>query len=371
MNFTSLTTATDRRKLREGFDQKTFVGGEAVERDRFRALWPKGFFKRILAFSSLSEENTVRVLLRGEEVAHALYRDDQFLPKADAIRKLQRVGATIALCRVDGHSNCILALIRSLENELHCPIQVNCYITAGNSNGISAHADSHDVLILQLAGEKHWLLGDEGDGKQQQSTVVKAGDWIFVPQGMRHEVTNRAPETSVHLTIGFNPPTWGGLLEHALTQVRKSNPSYHLPMELADKRMEKTDAVKFTLESMAPFIDPFAFKKKFMQDFHHLSVAVPEFDLGFMGDEKLVGENDVLLWNCGSEAVSFKRMGVCIHRPYRRYPVVLRPEWRGTIERFADAGEFRTVDLDLRPNSDLLEFCRFLIGLGVLRLKVI
>ena len=41
-----------------------------------------------------------------------------------------------------------------------CAVQANSYSTPRGSQGFAVHHDTHDVLVLQVAGEKRWLLYD-------------------------------------------------------------------------------------------------------------------------------------------------------------------------------------------------------------------
>ena len=49
---------------------------------------------------------------------------------------------------------------RALEEALGHGVQANAYYTPRGSQGFAVHHDTHDVLILQVAGEKRWLLYD-------------------------------------------------------------------------------------------------------------------------------------------------------------------------------------------------------------------
>ena len=45
-----------------------------------------------------------------------------------------------------------------LAAELGHPVQVNAYITPPENRGFAAHYDTHDVFVLQIAGDKHWQI---------------------------------------------------------------------------------------------------------------------------------------------------------------------------------------------------------------------
>ena len=45
-----------------------------------------------------------------------------------------------------------------LEETLGHPAQANAYYTPRAAQGLPVHHDTHDVFVLQVAGEKRWLV---------------------------------------------------------------------------------------------------------------------------------------------------------------------------------------------------------------------
>ena len=102
-------------------------------------------------------------------------------------------------------------------------MQANSYFTPRGSQGFAVHHDTHDVLVLQVAGEKRWLLyepllelplkhqryskslGDEGE--PTDDIVLRAGDTLYLPRGWLHQAETSETD-SLHLTIGINAYTW-------------------------------------------------------------------------------------------------------------------------------------------------------------------
>jgi hypothetical protein len=112
---------------------------------------------------------------------------------------------------------------RQLEEAIGLPVQANSYFTPRGSQGFGVHHDTHDVLVLQVAGEKRWLLyepllelplkhqrysrslGDEGEASDE--VVLRAGDTLYLPRGWLHQAETSDTD-SLHLTIGINAYTW-------------------------------------------------------------------------------------------------------------------------------------------------------------------
>jgi bifunctional lysine-specific demethylase and histidyl-hydroxylase NO66 len=112
---------------------------------------------------------------------------------------------------------------RALEEALGHGVQANGYYTPRGSQGFAVHHDTHDVLILQVAGEKRWLLYDPllelplkhqryspalGEhGAPGNDLVLRPGDSLYLPRGWLHQAETSATD-SLHLTIGIAAHTW-------------------------------------------------------------------------------------------------------------------------------------------------------------------
>jgi hypothetical protein len=95
------------------------------------------------------------------------------------------------------------------------------------------HHDTHDVLVLQVAGEKRWLLYDPllelplkhqryssalGEhGEPADDLVLGAGDTLYLPRGWLHQAETSASD-SLHLTIGITAYTWFDAARDALAE---------------------------------------------------------------------------------------------------------------------------------------------------------
>jgi len=111
-------------------------------------------------------------------------------------------GATLILNHAHGALPALSNACRILTEELGFPAQTNIYITPRGSVGFSKHADEHDVLILQIAGCKEWLVypPDAPPAEIQ----LQSGDLLYVPRGIFHAAKSR-DEDSIHITLGLLP----------------------------------------------------------------------------------------------------------------------------------------------------------------------
>jgi len=144
-------------------------------------------------------------------------------------------GATIVLQGLHLTRPSIGAFCRSLEVALGHPAQANAYYTPRAAQGLPVHHDTHDVFVLQIAGEKRWLVyepalqlplkdqkysPDLGEpGAPIHDRVLRPGDVLYLPRGWLHEALTSETD-SLHLTIGVNVVTWLDAFKAALNELR-------------------------------------------------------------------------------------------------------------------------------------------------------
>ncbi len=132
-------------------------------------------------------------------------------------------GATIVLQALHINWLPLAVFCRQLEEAIGLSVQANSYYTPSGSQGFGVHHDTHDVLVLQVAGDKRWLLYDPllalplkhqryakslGEhGEPTDDLVLRAGDTLYLPRGWLHQAETSETD-SLHLTIGINAYTW-------------------------------------------------------------------------------------------------------------------------------------------------------------------
>ena len=114
-------------------------------------------------------------------------------------------------------------LCAALEDEFSHPVHANAYLTPGNSPGFAPHYDTHEVLVLQIAGTKRWRVFQPPQPLPHRSQPftpigyalppplleleLKPGDLLYLPRGYVH-AANTANGHSAHVTIGITVYTW-------------------------------------------------------------------------------------------------------------------------------------------------------------------
>ena len=158
-----------------------------------------------------------------------------FTQTADVPRVLAawEAGATIVLQALHVTWHPLAVFCRLLEDALGYGVQANAYYTPRGSQGFAVHHDTHDVLVLQVAGEKRWKLYDPllelplkhqrysaalGErGPLADDIVLGAGDTLYLPRGWLHEAETSESD-SLHLTIGITAYTWLDAARDALAE---------------------------------------------------------------------------------------------------------------------------------------------------------
>ncbi len=135
-------------------------------------------------------------------------------------------GAMLILNRVDDLHEPVRQLAEAIEYTLHERAYINLYAGWQSSKGFNLHWDDHDVLVLQVYGEKHWTINGFSkssplykaaeeipapEGEPLWSGILHAGDLLYVPRGCWHGAQALEGPT-VHLTCGLYNQTGHDIL---------------------------------------------------------------------------------------------------------------------------------------------------------------
>ena len=198
-----------------------------------------------------------------------------------AVMRLFADGTTIVLQALHRLWPPIVDFAGALTDELGHPAQVNAYVTPPSSRGFSAHYDIHDVFVLQVAGEKRWIVHEpvhESPLRTQPWTqhresvaravaeteptldvVLRPGDALYLPRGYLH-AAEALGDVSSHLTVGIHVVTRQALVEALLAEaedeaeLRRSLPlgvDLSAPDALADDLSATIDALVARLREVS------------------------------------------------------------------------------------------------------------------------
>jgi lysine-specific demethylase/histidyl-hydroxylase NO66 len=184
-----------------------------------------------------------RLIKEGGQIPVGAYTSDiRWRPPLTAVADVERVlseweaGATIVLQALHILWRPVAAFCRDLERALGHPAQANAYYTPRGSQGFALHHDTHDVFVLQVAGEKGWTIHepllelplkrqrysrDLGEaGPPTHELTLRAGDTLYLPRGWLHQAATSETD-SLHLTVGVSTYTWMDAFEAALADCRE------------------------------------------------------------------------------------------------------------------------------------------------------
>ncbi|MFQ6171139.1 cupin domain-containing protein [Oryzobacter sp. R7] len=154
----------------------------------------------------------------------------------DKVLRLFAEGATIVLQALHRTWAPVATTARELAADLGHPVQVNAYVTPPQNQGFADHYDVHDVLVVQVAGEKHWRVRppvleaplrsqpwtERRDEVARAATaapvvdaVLRPGDCLYLPRGWLHSATALGG-VSTHLTFGIHVWTVRTLVDDLL-----------------------------------------------------------------------------------------------------------------------------------------------------------
>ncbi|MGE5274719.1 MAG: cupin domain-containing protein [Verrucomicrobiota bacterium] len=225
--------------LADYWEQQPLAVPRAAE-GRFDDLLSVADVERLVSAGGLRTPG-LRLVKEGGTIAESSYTTDiswrpkPFLGVADPDRVAAAFadGATIVLQALHHTWPPLARFCRALEQELGSGVQANSYYTPRRSQGFAVHHDTHDVFVLQVAGEKHWRvyepllelplkaqrwsssLGEPGPTVLE--LTLRAGDTLYLPRGWLHDALTSETD-SLHVTVGVNVHTWVDAFRAALAE---------------------------------------------------------------------------------------------------------------------------------------------------------
>ncbi|MEM8573617.1 MAG: cupin domain-containing protein [Pseudomonadota bacterium] len=201
------------------------------------------------------------------EKSDYIYPDKAETVRADQVFRLHHDGATVILNQLQKRHRPLAQLCSALELEFSAGFQTNVYLTPATSQGFNPHLDTHDVIVLQVAGSKRWqiygtpiplavrahdpVVRQPEPGPVAEEFDLRAGDTLYIPRGLVHEAVS-TDETSLHITVGVMASTWFDFLVEAVESLAASDVELRtaLPRSFATNgRMPESVRQKF--ESLA------------------------------------------------------------------------------------------------------------------------
>ncbi len=304
------------------------------------------------------------------------------VPDVDKISAEYGKGATIALPALHRSWEPLLRLCATLEEQLDHSVHANAYVTPGRAAGFPPHYDTHDILVLQIAGLKRWHIDEPTirlphdsqtcdpasytPGPRLLDIELHAGDLLYLPRGYAHSTTT-GQSHSAHVTIGINIYSWVDLLGIKIPACAEREELRHaLPPGFAS-RAELRPAMRQQLACLLPGLCAAVDHDQLLDELIRRIVPgrlrIPER----FRTEAIVISPDSLLQPPGEHSYSLTHHagGVTLLFQGRKY--VFPPPGGPILEAMRTRPTFKLGELpQLLPMEALLGFARYLQGIGFL-----
>ena len=145
-------------------------------------------------------------------------------------------GDTLIMDGIDVFNQNVRTFSRVLSNGLNAKVSSNLYYTFRDNTGINLHFDQHDVLAIQIHGQKKWhfvrnIIEDasqkidhsikpilDSDSVVIETILLEEGEFLFIPKGIWHYTETTAEKSSLHIAFGLIPPNINDVLNEFIRQ---------------------------------------------------------------------------------------------------------------------------------------------------------
>jgi hypothetical protein len=235
-----------------------FARGHLADPDLITRLMTPNRLLEIIRHRHLANPQ-LRCYAEGDEVHPSLFlstnvnRRRQAVSQADmaALGRILNGGGTVVLDHVDFFDPTLEVACRALgwwSGEL---TSANVYLAVGDTDGFNLHWDDHDVIAVQLSGEKSWevrgpsrpapMYRDAERNLTPSEEVLwrgsmRAGDVMHIPRGFWHTATRIGSGHdghSLHVTFGLTKRT-GVTWANFLSDAARADEEFRTDLERSD-----------------------------------------------------------------------------------------------------------------------------------------
>jgi bifunctional lysine-specific demethylase and histidyl-hydroxylase NO66 len=313
---------------------------------------------------------------------------DQVDPEL-VLRRLAE-GATVVFQALHRLWPAVGQLARGLVDDLGHPVQVNAYLTPEGAQGFASHYDTHDVFVVQLAGEKRWLVhapvvADPGEGESwtdrraavesaaagvpELDHLMRAGDVLYLPRGWLHGARAGVAGPSLHLTVGVHPYTSRDVVDVVVDEVRRGLRRTSLPAGLDPDDDELAAgllaAARAELSAALDALDPAVVREGLRRLRQRDVPAEPVAPVAQVLLADALAAGDPVRLRAGLWPRSERAAGAVVVR-WREHRVELPGEAAGAVERLLDGSVVTAAELPGLDASSALVVVRRLLREGLL-----
>lgn len=199
---------------------------------------------RLLA-SDVLEYPRIRLVKEGEPFSRAFCGFMRYRQAANGasiktlnatlLARLLGEGCTLVIDRCQGFFPGVQDHVEALGEFFRCPVSASLYVSWGGRSGFGLHNDNHDVMALQIHGQKRWEIYPDAPrstasksfskpapaGDPSERYALCPGEFLYVPRGVWHSVYSE-PEPSLHVSFTIFRPRYADLASTILNAVAHS-----------------------------------------------------------------------------------------------------------------------------------------------------
>jgi ribosomal protein L16 Arg81 hydroxylase len=224
----------------------------AGQSDRFSHLLTWNALNLILAHTESLQH--LHIVKDGKPIDQPSYVKNGVVAAAKLTGHL-REGATLIFNRISEVHRPISDIAEEIGRALLCDVSVNLYAAWKTSHGFDVHWDDHDVIILQIHGDKHWQIYGAVENRFAQKgsaaangfchppdpiweRTLRPGEVLYIPRGWWH-FARPCDHAVAHLTVGLRPPSGDSFLRWMAKQAaQRPELRRHVPL-VSDELLEK------------------------------------------------------------------------------------------------------------------------------------
>ncbi|MEJ6393398.1 cupin domain-containing protein [Gymnodinialimonas sp. 2305UL16-5] len=230
----AISPKTQDRFFAEHFERAPMVVNRDAP-DYFADLLSFAEIDRVISTMGLSHPE-VNATQAGAQIKAADFAFEDGRIDPVRIAQLYADGATLILSSLQDRLPKLARYCRALEAVLSARVQTNIYMTPPGHQGFNPHYDSHDVLVLQVAGSKEWRLfgtpielpladqaferGGEF-GVETARFTLHPGDTAYIPRGLAHDAVALGAGPSLHVTTGLMVRSWADAMVEAISMMAR------------------------------------------------------------------------------------------------------------------------------------------------------
>ncbi len=174
-----------------------------------RALHARG---ELRSFDDLVDLPRINRVLEAAQLPNdniRLIHDNAYLPckSADDVVSALRGGATLIVNKIHQFIPSVRSVVDEVAKYWHSSAVANMYLSQAGVGGFGSHYDTHDVIVLQVAGQKEWDIFEPTvkhplfemkdhdrvgpGGEPYLKATLQPGDVLYVPRGHWHRAQAR------------------------------------------------------------------------------------------------------------------------------------------------------------------------------------